>query len=103
MKTPTSALDLADVSETVPATPASSATTTLKTSGLATNAVSGRWPSTYASGTCPAASSAATARAVVAIATANPTSTARDERLAWDHSRARRATATPASGPNSGP
>jgi hypothetical protein len=46
MNTPTSALDFEAVRDTIPAAPAMSAVTTLKTSGCATNEVSGRWPAT---------------------------------------------------------
>ena len=44
MNTPTRAPDFEAVSETIPAAPAISAVTTLKTSGCAMNEVSVRWP-----------------------------------------------------------
>ena len=103
MATPTRAPDLAEVSESVPAAPASSATTNEKASGAYTKPVLGRSPSSLASLNSPAASISTLKPTVSTIATAKPTTRAISERAASRGLRRTRAVLIPASGPNSGP
>ena len=98
-----SAPDLAVVRESMPATPASSATSTVNVSGWEMNRVAGRLCSVIASGAVPVARRISTATKVTAMATGKPTASAIVDRRASSPRRSTRATQTPASGPNSGP
>ena len=102
MNTPTSAADLADTSDSMPAAPASSATTNDSgpTWKMKSTSVSSR---VLRSVIQPSASPPNTKAAVAAIATGKPTSSAIDARRAKFIRRRTSATASAASGPNSGP
>ena len=102
MNTPTSAADLADTSDSMPAAPASSATTNDSgpTWKMKSTSVSSR---VLRSVIQPSASPLNTKAAVTVIATGKPTSRAIDARRARYIRRRTSATASAASGPNSGP
>ncbi len=102
MKTPTNAADFADTNESIPAAPASSATTNENgpTWKMKSTPCSSR---VLVSSTQPKASNPNVAPAVTAMATGKPMSSAAEARRASDMRRRTSATANAASGPNSGP
>lgn len=101
--TPISAPDFAEVSESVPATPARNATTNDIQSGCQMNPVLGRGLSIMSLLKRPKASISQAKPAVMIIARAKPPISAHSERTTRRGARCTRAVEIPASGPNSGP
>jgi len=103
MNTPTRALERPAVSDSVPAVPASSATTKDHRSGFQMNAVSGRGAVSEPGSIQPAARAARAKSAVIAMARAKPSTSSRRPPATSRHSRRARPVATAATAPNSGP
>ena len=102
-RTPISAPDLADVSDSIPAAPAKQATMKEKPSGWEMNWVSGCWALVKSASRRPVALAASVNSQAAVIPTGKPTASAESERQARSSRRSTIATQRPASGPNSGP
>src|ERR1044072_8694945 len=103
ISTPTSAPDLAEVSERTPAAPAKTATMKENSSGSAMNWVSGLSTLLKSASTRPVARQRRGKRKAAVIPTGKPIANAVTERRATPRRRSTAATQMPASGPNSGP
>src|SRR5881394_2711465 len=103
ISTPISAPDLAEVSESIPATPAKKATMKEKVLGSEMNAVSGRSPTRKPPPTRSVHLAKRPKRKAAVIPIGKPTASASRERRPRSGRRCTSATQRPASGPNSGP